>query len=317
MHSPTWLDMLKRMYTIRFFEETLRESFTAGKIPGFVHLYSGQEAVAVGVCSLLNDDDYIFTTHRGHGHCIAKGIDLDRMMAEIYGRASGYCKGKAGSMHVAAFDKGVLGATGIVGAGLPLALGAAFAARVFGRGQVAAVFFGDGASNEGTFHESLNMASLWKLPLLFVCENNGYAQFTPQSQQAANLHISQRASSYAMPGVTVDGNDVLAVHAEALTAVERARKGQGPTLIECLTYRWHGHYVGDPEAYRSKEEVEQWKTKDPIERFAHYLEEQGSLSTEARETIVAEVKHRIKAAVEFAEHSPLPPSETALQEVYY
>ena len=250
------LQILYLMLKVRRVEECLLDIFAQGKIPGFIHVGIGQEAVAAGVCSCLNPDDFIFTTHRGHGQALAKGIDLNRFMAEIYGRKDGYCKGKAGSMHIASKEAGVAGSNGIVGGGLPISLGTAFASAYRGENKVTVCFFGDGATNEGTFHESLNLASLWNLPVIFCCENNGWAQFTPQKVYMKLENISKRAESYGMAGVTVDGDDVLKVREEAEKAIARARKGEGPTLLECKTHRWFGHYAGDPQKYRPAEEVQ-------------------------------------------------------------
>ena len=246
------LEMFSTMTKIRLFESELQKFFAAGKIPGFVHLYLGEEAVATGACAALKQTDMITSTHRGHGHCLAKGGDLKLMMAEIYGRSTGYCKGKGGSMHIADFNIGILGANGIVGGGGPLAVGAAFSCQYKDTKGVCACFFGDGASNQGTTQESLNMASAWKLPVIFINENNGYGISCPQSKSMAITDIADRAAAYDMPGVVVDGNDVLAVYEAVTMAVERARKGQGPSLIECKTYRWRGHFEGDACVYRSE-----------------------------------------------------------------
>ena len=254
--------MYRKMLEIRFFEEKVFELYGQNLVPGTIHLYAGEEAVAVGVCNALSKDDYITSTHRGHGHCIAKGADLKRTMAEILGKETGYCKGKGGSMHIADFSIGMLGATAVVGAGLPIAVGAALSAKLRKTDQVVACFFGEGASNQGTFHESINMASAWKLPVIFVCENNLYAMGTRQSRIMNIENISDRAPSYGIPGVSVDGNDVLAVYEAAQVATERARRGEGPTLIECKTYRHKGHSRVDPAKYRPREEVEEWLRKD-------------------------------------------------------
>ena len=253
------------MYKIRRFEQEAVKLFHNKELPGWLHSYIGEEAVAVGVCASLNRDDYITSTHRGHGHCIAKGADLKRMMAELYGKETGYCKGKGGSMHIADFSIGILGANGIVGGGIPIATGTALASQYLEDGRVTVCFFGDGASNQGGFHESLNLASLWKLPVVYVCENNLYAETTPQADHQPIRDIADRAKSYNMPGVIVDGNDVFAVYEKANKAVERARAGRGPTLIECKTYRYRGHWEGDPEVYRTKEEVKEWKKRSPKE----------------------------------------------------
>ncbi|MEM3760191.1 MAG: thiamine pyrophosphate-dependent dehydrogenase E1 component subunit alpha, partial [Candidatus Bathyarchaeia archaeon] len=264
-------EMFRKMLEIRFFEEKVFDLYAQNLVPGTIHLYAGEEAVAVGVCSALRKDDYITSTHRGHGHCIAKGADLKRTMAEILGKKSGYCKGKGGSMHIADFSIGMLGATAVVGAGIPIAVGAALSIKLRKTSQVVACFFGEGASNQGTFHEGINMASVWRLPVIFVCENNLYAMGTRQSRVMNIENIADRAIAYGIPGVVVDGNDVLAVYEATVKAVERARNGEGPTLIECKTYRHKGHSRVDPARYRPKAEVEEWLAKDPIKRFREKL----------------------------------------------
>lgn len=308
--------MYRKMLEIRFFEEKVFGLYGQNLVPGTIHLYAGEEAVAVGVCSALSKDDYITSTHRGHGHCIAKGADLKRTMAEILGKKTGYCKGKGGSMHIADFSIGMLGATAVVGAGLPIAVGAGLSARLRKTGQVVACFFGEGASNQGTFHESINMASAWKLPVIFVCENNLYAMGTRQSRIMNIENIADRAVSYGIPGVSVDGNDVLAVYEAACVAVERARRGEGPTLIECKTYRQKGHSRVDPAKYRPREEVEGWLQRDPIKRLRHKLI-QTVISTEAElQEIEKEVSSEIEDAVKFAVESTFPAPEEALEDVY-
>jgi pyruvate dehydrogenase E1 component alpha subunit len=308
--------MYRKMLEIRFFEEKVFGLYGQNLVPGTIHLYAGEEAVAVGVCSALSKDDYITSTHRGHGHCIAKGADLKRTMAEILGKKTGYCEGKGGSMHIADFSIGMLGATAVVGAGLPIAVGAGLSARLRKTGQVVACFFGEGASNQGTFHESINMASAWKLPVIFVCENNLYAMGTRQSRIMNIENIADRAVSYGIPGVSVDGNDVLAVYEAACVAVERARRGEGPTLIECKTYRQKGHSRVDPAKYRPREEVEGWLQRDPIKRLRHKLI-QTVISTEAElQEIEKEVSSEIEDAVKFAVESTFPAPEEALEDVY-
>src|SRR5512136_692670 len=280
------LEMYRQMLTIRFFEEKVFELYGQNLVPGTIHLYAGEEAVAVGVCANLRKDDYITSTHRGHGHCIAKGARLDKTMAEILGRKTGYCKGKGGSMHIADFSIGMLGATAVVGSGIPIAAGAGLSIELRGADQVVACFFGDGASNQGTFHEGINLAAVWHLPVVFVCENNLYAMGTRQSNVMLVENIADRASGYGIPGVTVDGNDVLAVYEAALVAVERARRGEGPTILECKTYRLKGHSRYDPAAYRPKDEVEEWLKKDAIARFQERLLEKSILNeAEVRRTI--------------------------------
>lgn len=308
--------MYKRMLEIRFFEEKVFDLYAQNLVPGTIHLYLGEEAVAVGVCSLLKKDDYITSTHRGHGHCIAKGAELKRTMAEILGKKTGYCKGKGGSMHIADFSIGMLGATAVVGAGLPIAVGAGLSAKLRKTDQVVACFFGEGASNQGTFHESINMASIWKLPVIFVCENNLYAMGTRQSRVMAIENVADRAVAYGIPGVVVDGNDVLAVYEATQRAVERARKGEGPTLIECKTYRHKGHSRVDPAKYRPKEEVEEWLAKGPIKRFKEKLLQTNTLTEAEIQQIEKEVSAEIEEAVKFAMESPYPAPEEALEDVY-
>jgi len=308
--------MYKRMLEIRFFEEKVFDLYAQNLVPGTIHLYLGEEAVAVGVCSALKRDDYITSTHRGHGHCIAKGADLKRTMAEILGKKTGYCKGKGGSMHIADFTIGMLGATAVVGAGLPIAVGAGLSVKLRGTDQVVACFFGEGASNQGTFHESINMASTWKLPVIFVCENNLYAMGTRQSRVMNIENIADRAVAYGIPGAVVDGNDVLTVYEATQKAVERARRGEGPTLIECKTYRHKGHSRVDPAKYRPKEEVEQWLAKDPIKRFKEKLLQTNTLTEAEIQQIEKEVSDEIEEAVKFAMESPYPAPEEALEDVY-
>ncbi len=310
------VEMLRKMLEIRFFEEKVFQLYAQNLVPGTIHLYAGEEAVAVGVCSNLRKDDYITSTHRGHGHCIAKGADLKRTMAEILGKKTGYCKGKGGSMHIADFTIGMLGATAVVGAGIPIAVGAGLSIKLRRTDQVVACFFGEGASNQGTFHEGINMASIWKLPVLFVCENNLYAMGTRQSIAMAIENVADRASAYGIPGVVVDGNDVLAVCKVASEAVERARKGDGPTLIECKTYRQKGHSRVDPARYRPKEEVEAWLAKDPIKRFKKKLLQANVLGEAEIQQIENDISGEIEKAVKFAMESPLPNPEEALEDVY-
>jgi pyruvate dehydrogenase E1 component alpha subunit len=308
--------MFKTMNRIRLFETKLQEFFAAGRIPGFVHLYIGEEAVATGACASLTDTDSITSTHRGHGHLIAKGGNLKLMMAEIFGKSSGYCKGKGGSMHIADFDLGILGANGIVGGGGPLAVGAGLAAKYRKTKDVTVCFFGDGASNQGTTQEALNMASAWKLPVVFVNENNGYGISCPQCKSMAVTDIADRAAAYDMPGVVVDGNDVLAVFEAVGEAVKRARKGEGPSLIECKTYRWRGHFEGDACTYRCDEELKEWIAKDPIPRFEEKLVENGVLKADGVAKIKAELAAELDEAIAFAEKSPLPEPSALLDDVY-
>ena len=311
-------DMLRLMQTIRRFEERASDDFHAGDIYGVVHCYIGQEAVAVGACAALNRDDQIISTHRGHGHCIAKGADLNRMMAELYGRETGYCKGKGGSMHIADFGIGMLGANGIVAGGIPIVTGAGLAAQLDGKGRVAVCFFGDGASNAGPFHESINIAAAWKLPVLYVCENNLWAVNTPATQSVSVGDVAARSAGYGIPGVVVDGNDVLAVYDATVEAVARARSGDGPSLIECKTYRWRSHTerVGQRDV-RPPDEIDAWLQKDPVARLvAHLKQQQGQLSEDEWQTMDAEILRSIEAAVEFSKASPFPALEAALEDVF-
>jgi len=310
------IEMYRKMLEIRRFEEKVFELYGQNLVPGTIHLYTGQEAVAVGVCANLRKDDYITSTHRGHGHCIAKGAQTSKVMAEILGKKTGYCKGKGGSMHIADFSIGMLGATAVVGAGIPIAAGAGLSIRLRGTDQVVACFFGEGASNQGTFHEGVNMAAIWALPVVFVCENNLYAMGTHQSRVMMIENVADRAAAYGIPGVVVDGNDVLAVYEATREAVERAREGKGPTLIECKTYRHKGHSRFDPATYRPKEEVEEWLKKDPISRFRARLLETGILTEEEANRIEQEVFAAVEEAVKFALESPYPEPKEALEDVY-
>ena len=316
MKKEQFSEMYRKMLEIRLFEEKVFDLYGQNLVPGTIHLYAGEEAVAVGVCSNLNVDDYITSTHRGHGHCIAKGADLRRTMAEILGKKTGYCKGKGGSMHIADFAVGMLGATAVVGAGLPIAVGAGLSAKLRKTSQVVACFFGEGASNQGTFHESINMASVWALPVVFVCENNLYAMGTRQSRIMSIQNVADRAAAYGIPGVIVDGNDVLMVYEAARTAVERARAGKGPTLIECKTYRHKGHSRVDSGKYRPKEEVEEWLGKDPIKRFRQAMLGNGILTQTELEHVETEVADEVADAVKFALDSPYPEGKEALENVY-
>jgi pyruvate dehydrogenase E1 component alpha subunit len=309
-------EMYQQMLTIRFFEEKVFELYGQNLVPGTIHLYAGEEAVAVGVCANLRRDDYITSTHRGHGHCIAKGAQLDKTMAEILGRKTGYCKGKGGSMHIADFSIGMLGATAVVGAGIPIAAGAGLSIKLKGTDQAVACFFGDGASNQGTFHEGINLAAVWHLPVVFVCENNLYAMGTRQSNVMLIENVADRAAGYGIPGVTVDGNDVLAVYEAAKEAVERARRGEGPTLLECKTYRLKGHSRYDPAAYRPKDEVEKWLKKDAIARFQASLLQKGILNDDEVRRIVQQAKDDVEEATKFALESPFPEAQEALRDVY-
>jgi pyruvate dehydrogenase E1 component alpha subunit len=310
------LELYKTMLKIRKFETTAKNHFAEGEIPGFVHLYIGEEAIATGVCSNLNDDDFITSTHRGHGHIVAKGGDINFMMAELFGKATGYGKGKGGSMHIADATKGILGANGIVGAGHNISVGAAFSAQYRGTKQVCVCFFGDASTNQGTFHESLNLASTWKLPVVFVCENNLYGISVSQSRHQAIKDISVRAVSYNMPGVTIDGNDVFAVSEAAKEGIKRARNGEGPTLIECKTYRQRGHFEGDPGTYKPVAEQEAWLKKDPIPRMEKYLLENKIINEEELKSIQLDMDKELEDAVKFANDSPYPSSESIGEDVY-
>lgn len=311
----TLLGFYRTMLTIRKFEEMACELFAAGKMPGFVHLYIGEEAVATGVCANLSDKDFITSTHRGHGHLLAKGGKVELMMAELFGKATGYCKGKGGSMHIADVNLGILGANGIVGAGQPIATGAAFACKYKKTDAVTVCFHGDAASNRGTFHESVNMASIFKLPVVFVVENNMYGISVSQKYHMNICDISDRAAAYGIPGVTVDGNDVVAVYEAAAQAIERARKGDGPSILECKTWRQKGHFEGDPQSYKDQEEQAQWLLKDPIPRLELKLKELKFVKQEDLEKIQAEVAAKIEAAVKFAENSPDPSLDDLLTDV--
>jgi len=318
VETPELARMLRTMILIREFDELAIALRVAGKIYGAVHPYVGQEAVAVGVCSTLTVRDRVTSTHRGHGHCIAKGADVRRMMAELFGRVDGYCKGRGGSMHIADFAVGMLGANGIVGGGLPIACGAALAAQLEERGDVTACFFGDGAAAEGEFHEALNIASVWRLPIVFVCENNQYAANNAVGAQHPRPDIAAHAAAYDMPGVIVDGNDVLAVSAAAREAGVRARRGEGPTLLECKTYRWHFHAMRAvvPPETRAADEIAAWKARDPIARLERHGLDQRLFSADGIAAMRAGVKAELDAAVAFAEQSPFPDPKDLLVDMF-
>jgi TPP-dependent pyruvate/acetoin dehydrogenase alpha subunit len=311
------IELYQVMVRIRTFEERVAKEFEMGNIPGFVHLYVGEEAVATGACANLRPDDYITSTHRGHGHLIAKGGKTDRMMAELYGKKTGYNKGKGGSMHIADIDIGILGANGIVGGGICIAAGAALSAQMRGTDQVTVCFFGDGASNRGTFHEGINLAACWDLPVVFIIEHNVYAIDTSISYSCKLANLSDRAKGYGIPGQTIDGNDVLTVYEEVGKAVTRARKGQGPTLIECKTYRQRAHAEGEAQAYyKTKKDIEEWKKKDPILRYTRQLFEMSILTEKDVDKITQEMDQEIENAVRFARESPPPTPEETLENVY-
>ena len=307
----------KTMLQIRYFEQTVEEKFKGGEIPGFLHLYIGEEAVATGVMANLTHKDYIESTHRGHGHTIAKGANLKNMMAEIFGKRTGCCKGKGGSMHIADFSVGMLGANGIVGGGYTLAAGSALAQKMQGRKDISAVFFGDGASNRGTFHEAANMAAVWKLPLLFVCEMNEYASTTPYQTATSVPDIARRAYGYNMPAVIVDGNDVFAVYEAAKKLVDSIRAGNGPAFLECKTYRVKGHFVGDPERYRTREEVQaNIDSRDPIVAFEKKALDAKIYTQNDLKAMRAEVEQEIKDALQYAQDSPEPDASELLADLY-
>ncbi|MBC8129866.1 MAG: thiamine pyrophosphate-dependent dehydrogenase E1 component subunit alpha, partial [Rhizobiaceae bacterium] len=309
-------EALRKMHLIRRFEEGAEEAYMRGLIHGTMHLSIGQEASAVGTCVALEESDYITSTHRGHGHCIGKGAEVKRMFAEFFGKESGYCKGRGGSMHIADPSKGNLGANGIVGGGIPIAVGAALSAKMRGTRQVAVSFFGDGANNEGAFHEALNMAAIWKLPVVFVCENNNYGMSTSTERSTAVKDIATRAAAYAMPGVVVDGNSFADVAAASFEAVERARRGEGPTLIEAKTYRIRGHSRSDRNRYRTKEEIEHWQTRDPIGLFQEELKSLGLIDEDEIARIVASVEVEIAEGLDFARDSAAPALADLTRDVY-
>ncbi|MEE8418833.1 MAG: thiamine pyrophosphate-dependent dehydrogenase E1 component subunit alpha [Dehalococcoidales bacterium] len=310
------VEILTIMLRIRTFEESVQKEFAAGTIPGIVHLYLGEEAIAAGACANLTKDDFIVSTHRGHGHLIAKGGKTDLMMAEVLGRKTGYCHGKGGSMHVADPDIGMLGANGIVGAGLPIATGAAASAQIRGTDQVAICFFGEGASNTSRFHESINMAAAWKLPVIYLIENNLWAVSTRSADVMGESQLSKRAIGYGIPGVDVDGNDAVAMYEAVAEAVARARKGDGPTLMVCTTYRWRGHMEGDPQFYKPKEEAEEWLKQDPLPRFRKYLTDTGTMTAEEIDAIQQGMVEEMEKALKFAKDSPFPSPEETLEDIF-
>lgn len=320
LSEPLCREIYDKMLTIRRFEEAVLEIYTQGLMRGLAHLYIGQEASAVGICSALNDDDYLTSTHRGHGHLIAKGGKVDRMMAEMMGKVDGYNRGKGGTMHIADMSLGILGANGIVGGGMGMATGAALSGKMRNSGQVAVCFFGDGAINQGAFLESANLASIWSLPVLFVCENNHYGEYTAASDvTAVREHVAERAAGFDMPAMVVDGNDVVAVHQTAVEMVKRARAGEGPCLIENKTYRYRGHHVGDgdPEkTYRTQEETDTWLAKDPIPRFARRMLKAGMADEAELDSIDADITKRVEDAVTFANESPYPKADEVTDHVY-
>ncbi|MDL2206107.1 thiamine pyrophosphate-dependent dehydrogenase E1 component subunit alpha [Eubacteriales bacterium OttesenSCG-928-N13] len=323
MKKELYIDMLR----LRRFEENVRDLFAAGELPGFVHLYIGEEAVAVGACSAIHSDDYITSTHRGHGHVLAKGAQPDKMFAELFAKSTGYNKAKGGSMHLAAPQLGILGANGIVGGGIPLATGAAMTAKLTNSGRVALCFFGDGASAQGTFHESVNIAASYNLPCVYICENNLYAGGVKQNFDGEYVNegmdyprklkdVADRAAAYGIPGVIVNGNDVEAVHDAVKAATDRARAGEGPTLIECKTYKWRTHFEGEPDSYRPPEEVARWKELCPVHCFGQKLAQENVLSEQDLLDIDQQVNKEMQDAIAFARNSPDPTDAQALEDVY-
>jgi pyruvate dehydrogenase E1 component alpha subunit len=310
------LAMYRRMRLIRGFEDTAQRQFEAGEIAGFLHLSQGQEAVPVGTCTALRGDDYITSTHRGHGDVLAKGCEVKFMFAELYGRTTGYCKGKGGSMHIADFSQGIIGANGIVSGGLPIITGVGLSIKMRGTDQVAVCFFGDGATAEGGFHEALNLASLWQIPAIFVCQNNLYGLSNPWEETAHKCELARRAHSYNIPGECVDGMDAIAVYRSVEKAVDRARAGGGPSFIEARTYRFLGHYVGDPALYMPPEEREAWRARDAIVRLGNQLRAWGYLTAEEDEEMGASVEAELQAGIEYARSSPIPAPEEALTDLY-
>lgn len=316
LDNATLRGALYRMHLIRKFEEVAEASYARGLVHGTMHLSIGQEASAVGATLPLETSDYILSTHRGHGHCIAKGADPSRMLAEFFGKETGYCRGRGGSMHIADIETGNLGANGIVAGGLPIAVGVGMSIRMQRQSRICMVFFGDGAANEGAFHESLNMASIWKLPIVFVCENNKYAMSMDVALSMAVPNVADRASAYAMPGVTIDGNDLPAVAAAARDAITRARNGGGPSLVECKTYRLRGHSKSDRNLYRTKDEIDDWRKRDPIRRLEQELVQRGRFEADALKILEQEAQQQIERALEFAKASPSPDPAELTRDVY-
>lgn len=311
------LDLYYQMWLIRYFDEKVDEFFARGMIHGTTHLAVGQEATAAGACFVLEEKDKITSTHRGHGHCIAKGADVNRMMAELFAKETGYCRGKGGSMHIADVDKGNLGANGIVGGGIPIAVGAALTSKMKNLGFVVLCFFGDGASNEGSFHEAINLASIWQLPVVFFCENNQYGMSGPIKEMVNIEHIAERSASYGIPGKIIEGNDLFSVIETTKEAVDRARRGEGPTLIEAKTYRWKGHSKSDAKKYRTKDEEMEWRTnKDPIKFCAEVLIKEEIVEEKELKALQEKAKREIEQSVVYAEKSPEPSIETLEEDVY-
>jgi len=319
LHKDKLIDMYIKMVKIRKFEEKVSEAWSKGLIPGLVHLYIGEEAVAVGACQNLRKDDYITSTHRGHGHCIAKGGEPNKMMAEIFGKRTGYCEGKGGSMHICIPKIGVIGCSGIAGAGIPIATGVGLSIKCRGSDQVCVCFFGDGASNTGAVHEGINLAALWKLPVIFICENNLYAISVSVSKSTPIKNIANRAQGYGIPGIVVDGMDVIAVYKAVRKAVERARKGGGPTLIECKTYRFRGHFEGDPKkggTYRSDEELKRWEERCPVKKLRKKIIEEKILKEKEIQDLERDIAAKVGEAVEFAKESPDPSPDEVFEDLF-
>lgn len=317
LDEKTLLNLYKKMWLTRYFDEKVDQFFAKGMIHGTTHLYVGEEATAVGACSTLELKDKITSTHRGHGHCIAKGADVKYMMAELFGRIDGYCHGKGGSMHIADLDLGILGANGIVGGGIPLATGAALTSKMKNEGYVVICFFGDGASNEGSFHESLNLASIWDLPVVFICENNQYGMSGAVDKMTNIQNIAERAAAYGIPGEVMDGNDVFDVMEKTEKAVQRARLGNGPTLLEAKTYRWKGHSKSDAKKYRAREEEMDWRNNnDPMKRFKERVVSEGKLTEHQLDDVQEQARVEIEEAVKFAENSPMPSLDSVTEDVY-
>lgn len=316
MTTHLWLDMYRLMIRIRTFEQAAYELYTGGRLPGFLHLSVGQEAVSVGACTALNKEDYVASTHRGHGDTIAKGVSVHDAMAELFGRTTGICSAKGGSMHIADFSQNILGANGIIAAGVPITVGAALSAKLRKSGQVALCFFGDGATGSGPLHEGMNMSMLWQLPMIFVRQNNRYAESTPLAEHTGIKDIVNWASGYGMPAHRLDGNDVVLVHETVKKAVERARNGEGPTFIECETYRWYGHNIGDPGTWRPKDEIESWKSRDPIARLVERIMDDKIASQSDLNAIESEEERDLERAIQLAEAAPIPAPEMALEHLY-
>ena len=311
-----WL-MYRKMAEIRLFEEHVWDVYTRGLMPGLAHLYIGEEGVAVGACSALRDEDYITSTHRGHGHCLAKGGKLDRMMAEIMGKETGYCRGKGGSMHIADMSVGILGANGIVGGSFGIATGAGLSAKMRGTDQVTACFFGDGASNQGILLETVNMAVIWNLPVIYICENNQYGEHTPFEKVTGVKNIVDRADGLGLEGVSVDGSDVLAVYDVVGKAVDKARQGKGPTFIEAITYRYRGHHVGDAATYRTKKELDFWmENRDPITLLSKHMIKNKVATQKDLDALYEQINQEVLDAIEFGKDAPLPPPEQAFEDLY-